>query len=309
MTGWRYGILRPGAANEGWLGPETLGIEVTVPALAAHCGLGNIDPQHDGSCDPRAAIEVALTAPPPPPGAALVTVRADADALGAMAVLRIRAAGRTLPEDSLTRIADIARWDRLERGDWAAWQAANPPLFRPAIAIDLKGKRLELKIVDALVRLDDRTVEARVEALAEWLLAGHTTLPEAAVKAALDHEAALLSAWNRAAITVQRHESGRIAVLRSAPGAPPGGMDLAYRIAPVVVAEGYLPTGRKLTVAQFEPGWIDLPALCAELAAREPGWGGSATIIGSPQGAACALALDAVAGMATARLRPQADRP
>ena len=50
------------AANAPWLGPDTLGIEVTEPELAGQCGLGNIDPQHgeDARPDLAAMLGVAL---------------------------------------------------------------------------------------------------------------------------------------------------------------------------------------------------------------------------------------------------------
>lgn len=90
-----------------------LGIEVTVPALAARCTLGNLDPQHSGGymglpdLDPMwsrndlaysgnskwrffTAIQLATTCALPPDGATLTTVRPDLDSVGAMAVLNIR---------------------------------------------------------------------------------------------------------------------------------------------------------------------------------------------------------------------------
>ena len=70
-----------------------LGIEVTIPAYALRCTLGNIDPQHtDGNKD-LAAIELAQTCEIPPSEATMVTVRADLDALGSMALLEYRANG------------------------------------------------------------------------------------------------------------------------------------------------------------------------------------------------------------------------
>lgn len=83
---------------------RTLGIEVTDPAVAAMCGLGNIDPQHGQHrplptwAAPRAgsaAIDFAALgySAMPDPGASLVTSRPDVDSIGAMAVLVLRALG------------------------------------------------------------------------------------------------------------------------------------------------------------------------------------------------------------------------
>lgn len=94
---YKYGILRTDNSevaqlhNETLLGPNTLGIEVTRPDLAARCGLGNIDPQHGSNPQPAcSAILASLTYPLPPVGTTLVTIRPDADAFGAMAVLTAR---------------------------------------------------------------------------------------------------------------------------------------------------------------------------------------------------------------------------
>jgi hypothetical protein len=136
---------RPSAANP-ILDTPCLGIEVTTEALAARCSLGNIDPQHGHQraplCDAYAdghtlaespmhggpcghggavgywpeperndtAISYALRfSPLPPSGAALVTVRPDVDAIGAMAVIVLRTLGM-LPDGRLDDVArDIAR--------------------------------------------------------------------------------------------------------------------------------------------------------------------------------------------------------
>lgn len=78
--------------NDYWLGPMTLGIEVTQEVLAKRCGLGNIDPQH-GKGSHSSAAEAALTWPLPPNDARLVTVRNDKDAVTAIAILALRIEG------------------------------------------------------------------------------------------------------------------------------------------------------------------------------------------------------------------------
>ena len=146
---YRYGLLDPRPspmakqANAVLLGPETLGIEVTVPALAAGCGLGDIDPQHGPGGGAIAAIEAALDWPLPPSHACLVTIRRDADAFGAMAVLGLRAAGHPIDPAMGYRIALIARADCFDNGHWpgrvsnnsarlsAAWPIARFPPATP----------------------------------------------------------------------------------------------------------------------------------------------------------------------------------
>src|SRR5665213_1053865 len=139
-----FALLRPSralgaeAANAGLLGPYTLGIEVTEPELAARCGLGVIDPQHGPAPGKGAAIEAALDWPLPPAGARLVTIRPDADAVGAMAVLALRADGAVLGDEARARIALIARWDGFAQGPWRDFAAARGPLPRPAGTEDVR---------------------------------------------------------------------------------------------------------------------------------------------------------------------------
>lgn len=98
---YEYGLLKLSTSkeverqNDYWLGPDTLGIEVTSPILALRCGLGNIDPQHKIGGD-SSAIEVAFShkCMPPKEGSKLVTIRPDKDSIGAMAVLTLKAQGR-----------------------------------------------------------------------------------------------------------------------------------------------------------------------------------------------------------------------
>lgn len=96
---YRFGVLRTDNSaqaeehNNEWTGSKTLGIEVTRPALAERCGLGNIDPQHvlDGK---SSAIEDSMQFPLPDDDTRLVTIRLDKDAVGAMAVLDLRREGK-----------------------------------------------------------------------------------------------------------------------------------------------------------------------------------------------------------------------
>lgn len=90
--------------------PNTLGIEVTDPKIAAMCDLGNVDPQHGCGRDSKgwvergegsaqlspgrhrdgAAVDAALLWMLPPVGATLATIRPDLDSIGAMALLTLR---------------------------------------------------------------------------------------------------------------------------------------------------------------------------------------------------------------------------
>lgn len=309
---YRYGLLLPfrqkGAAsrNASLLGPLTLGIEVTELELAMACGLGNIDPQHGvasgGGGTMLAAIEAALECPLPPPGAMLVTIRPDADAFGAMAVLTHRALGRPIGATMRVRIGEVAREDAFRFGSWKQWRKANQPLPIPASLHDLSPTSSRSGALSRIAQNGSLDAAVRVQATLDWLAGG--CLPVSQPNHPPEQEQLLIDSWNSGEICVaQVHLS--LAVIRS--DFPQALRKLGYRHAPVVIAEGELEAGRKITIAQFEPGWIDLAELCSRLNALEPGWGGSPTIIGSPQGVPCRTLLADVIGLAIRELRSLPD--
>jgi hypothetical protein len=98
--------------------------------------------------------------------------------------------------------------------------------------------------------------------------------------------------------TIKAISLGMVAIVESPHRAA---MEIGYRLAPVVVAlnpefrfQGGEPH-RKFTVGQYAPGMVDLKKVQQELNRIEPGWGGSPTIIGSPQGNSSSLTIEEVA--------------
>lgn len=289
---YRFARLDPGdadgsgGANRGLLGRRTLGIEVTVPALAAGCGLGNIDPQHQPGGGDKAAIEVALEWPLPAPGSTLVTIRPDLDSLGAMAVLAMRVAGEPIGAATRARIGEIAQADRHDRGPWPGPRPIAAALAEPAPLAPLA-----LAVIDTRPSLGER-----VAMLRRWLTDGEMPALCHDKAAAGWHDVA--QAMRTGAVRARPLCRGRIAVVV---GDRPEALRLGYCIAPVAIALNRAfrmqdgPPHRKFTVAQYRDGYADFGALLALLRAREPGWGGSPTIIGSPQGVASRLSLCVVA--------------
>ena len=302
---FEYTLLRPlrapGAAahNAPLLGPATLGVEVTEPELARRCGLGSIDPQHGAVRGAGAAIEAALDWPPPPLGSRLVTLRPDADALGAMAVLSLRARGAELGQAAEDRIAFAGRWDGFAQGSWREFVRARGPLPRPASAEDVRLFPLEYAALASIAADAARPLTRRVALIRRWLLTGQ--IPPAARAAAGASAEALARAWSEGALSITRAPDAPLAIVI---GAALGGLALAYRFAPVVVADQADAAARKVTIAQYEVGHADLSGLAAALGRMEPGWGGSATIIGSPQGAGTRLPLEIIERETRARLFP-----
>jgi len=327
------------AANDAVFGAvpsAVLGIEVTVPALAARCAR-NIDPQHspppaeEGSWVgwlPRAyaecaAIDIARWHPLPPDGATLATVRADLDSIGAMAVLALRA-DPGLPELSAgvwERVALISAADRFARGSWPGprplpsvgnrWPAA------PAGASDTR----ELAAIAACVADHTRSLDLRVQAMVEWLIHGERGYDyplnryRSAAEAERDKMIAALDAGEIVLDLLDGEEildpeegnyeelgrdQGSVAVVCTTHRAA---TMLGYCIAPVVVAEnpafrsGGGAAHRKVTICAWDASYCDIRAALAELSALEPGWGGSPTIGGSPQGVSTMLSLETIVGI------------
>lgn len=126
-----------------------------------------------------------------------------------------------------------------------------------------------------------RPVEDRAAAVRQWILTGHLD-DEAEIRLRLYVEA--LDALTDLDVQVQ----DGVAVVT---GSHRLAMSIGYRYAPVVVATNPAfrwqggPPHVKHTVARWRSSQpMDWDGMLAELREREPGWGGSSSICGSPQG-------------------------
>lgn len=187
-----------------------------MPALATACQRGNIDPQHTGGDASRCAIEEAVTAPLPPAGTVLVTVRPDADALGAMTVLSLRAEGQEIEGDLADRVAQIAQADKEATGPWPGPRPIGAPedLITPVSAV-------------SAVCMDHRlSMEYRLSIIRSWLLDGEFDGQE-------EVTARLLQEAQDALGSLDVRVVNGIAVVT---GSHRLAMTIGYRFAPVVVA-------------------------------------------------------------------------
>jgi hypothetical protein len=280
---YRHLLLDPPSENTLLDLHETLGIEVTIPALAGRCSLGNLDPQHTGGDHTTAAIDLAWDASLPPRGATLATIRPDLDAIGSMAVFELRAAGYR-GQAARRRSALIAGADTGQRDRWP-----GPRIRRSTYCVS------PLAGIARIATDHELPLDERVGLLRDWLARGRCRGLAAATTAA----AAELERREESA-RVRLGPSGYVAVVQST---ELGATEIGYRCAPVVIAEnpefrfaGGQPH-RKITIAQWEPGWVDLDSVSAELSRDEPGWGGSATIVGSPHGAASYVSTACILGV------------
>jgi hypothetical protein len=277
----------------------TLGVEVTARHLAEACDLGNIDPQHLGGDASTASIEAAMTWPLPPEGATLATVRADADSLGAMAVLTLRAKG--LPIDP-ARVQVIADADKEASGPWPGPRPAPAPE-------DLVGPATPVMHLAADYA---RPLPDRVEQLACWLM--NADADDSCDEEIGEYAARALDEARDALAGLQVDTHGSVAVVV---GSHRLAFALGYRHAPVVVATN--PAFRfsggephvKHTVARWNsatlPG-MDWNGMVGRLNAADPAvtetarWGGSTSIVGSPQGISSGLTTEDVADIVAAHL-------
>lgn len=280
---------------------RVLGIEVTVPALAARCDLGNIDPQHTGSNPRLAAIEAAIEAELPPHGSVLATIRPDLDSLGAMALLWLRAEGLPITTGVVGRVTQVAVSDRFAHGQW--------PGRRPVS--DEVSKETPLAAIGAAAMDHELSLASRVGLVRNWLTNG--SVPDVYAERVRRERDAITRLLAEGSVRVEPRFGGRVVVVE---GSYRGALSIGYLQAPVVIArdstfrfQGGAPHV-KYTVAQYARGYVDLVTGVARLVEREEGWGGSPTIIGSPQGTGSALSLDEVLDIVFDRLAAGAgDQP
>lgn len=253
------------------------GVEVTVPALASQCALGNLDPQHTGGQN-LAACVAALSYPLPPAGATLATVRADADSVLAMAVLELRANGAEGWD--VAKVAVIGNADSAQVGPWR--RDYTPPV--------------EFSQVNAVAMNHRIPLAERVATLIDWLN-GSGQLPPARPPV------------DRSIFDVTLSGCGRYVVVGAEGAAGAGACGEGYRHAPVVIAinntfqlrggEPHL----KYTIARWNNTVdMDWMGMVEDLNSLETGWGGTSSIVGSPQGVGSTLTLDQVKEILTRHL-------
>lgn len=281
-------VPNAGVHNAPLLGSISYGIEVTEPELARQCRLGNLDPQHSGADSGQAAVEAALTCTLPPAGACLVTVRPDMDSVATMAIFSLRASGVPLSSELVQRVRLVGKADRFDYGPW--------PGPRPLPATDTEwlafaSEPLGLAPISTLAMDMDVSLDERVKSVGLWLETGE--IPLHYPNAVEQHAARLAAAYSNGRMIISVPIEGRLALIISD---VKDALRLGYFQAPAVLAVAAAPgqedtASRKITVAQYRSGVIDLRALAAKLNAIESGWGGSATILGSPQGVGSTIAV------------------
>lgn len=255
---------------------HVLGVEVTIPAIAQYCDVGNIDHHGPGAtAETPSACEQALIIKLPPKEAILMTVYPDADSVTAMAVLANRAAGYPVDESIVKMVAE---YDKL-----------GPSVGRPAdllIAISRISTTKSWSMAERVKWIQGVLQGAVNPVLVQKLVADHDR----------DFEAAA------AATSIELRFDGRVAVVTSTHRYA---TRIGYSHAPVLVcvnpefpielknvaAGSYL----KYTICRYNRFVsFDLPRVLTDLLHLESAWGGRADIIGSPINTSSQLTLEEV---------------
>lgn len=273
---------------------RTVGIEVTLPQYAALCSI-NVDPQHDvthrGYADAcsaarwiwenlknfNAELDDATT---------LVTVRPDVDAIAAMAIITaFKCEWFSLTGPFEEHLWAIDKMDCFANGPWRE-QGNLPCSMNSWPDEDQAMAALGAMCADFRVPMDQR-----VQSMMAYLFEG--VIPEVYLQQVHTERLAMIAALNAGEIRIEvvMNDGHAVAVVHSRHRF---GTTLGYRLAPVVVAinDAFRINGgdphRKVTICQWQEGYINLEAVAAALDAKaegiKVGWGGSRTIIGSPQG-------------------------
>ncbi len=270
----------------------TIGFEITHNLISKNLDL-NIDPQHKDDIEDHTCVEKLITLLPNikkeyDSGRIihLYFLKTDLDSISAAAVLELHLCKnkKLESEESQKRIFNIANYDRHGR-KWA------PKFTDKKKAIDIREENekyySEYKIPRGLFMLVSgwkNPVEYKIETMKDWILTGHFTDIEKYNKMAIKN---FKEALNNSKIEVLEPE--KLVFVKSNKR---GACGIGYQVAPIVIAMnpsfrfGYGDKrvyGRKWVIAQCDEGYIPLQDILVKILEIEPGWGGSNSIIGSPQ--------------------------
>jgi len=262
-----------------------IGIELTDIEISRYCHL-SIDPQHNNSSNSITSIEMIYKYQDKLAKmsgvfskVALITIKPDLDSIGAMvlATLAINSPALTLSGDMLLRLIAIANSDR--HGSASKWSKHkrinyfNEPLFSKF--------GIPIGLLSAIGSQDD--IDTKVKYMTDYIMTGSFEK--------LDRFTAIMLKKNEISsksTNVQVVIDNRLVFVESNYR---GAIGLGYRYAPTVLAKN--PNyrfgqrnikGVKYTLAQFNPGHVNIEKVLSRLIALEPGWGGDrSSIIGSSQ--------------------------
>lgn len=280
-----------------------LGIEVTIPALAQRCSLGNID-HHDEYDYQASAIDLACNwpiagFPELPENFTIAILKPDCDSIGAAAVISHRFDSEPNPDHSICgldeeKIRIISETDRFQKGE--IWHPQTlPTRENPWPNTGSLESSRELAPVHAMCCDHAIPLLIRVGWMLNWLRGGDLFCAPGTIPYAdrVEKERQnLISALESGQIKY-RLDLGGITVITTTHRAA---TMVGYCLAPVVIAinpefrfRPDMEPVRKVTICAWSNRYADIPACLKELNMIEPGWGGAGNIGGSPQGISCTV--------------------
>ena len=280
-------------------GFSIIGLEMTVPALAELCDR-NIDPQHtDGKADQSCVKEIAEKAPQhlgwfkskDLDKVVFATNRVDLDALGAYVL-----ADRYLRGEKISFNENVAAIDAHDTHSGAKWEGPKP--IEQAFDPESKTGALASSVKVFMV------TPKNIEDIKNFIDTGH--VDETIMDSYRKSQQGIIDKVKSGDIKTE--VIGGVAYVETT---LPCATNVGYSFAPVVVATNPAmrnPDGttyRKVSICQHEAGYADLVTVKNELSAKEAGWGGSPTFLGSPQGQDCTVELSEIKKLVYSNLTPE----
>ena len=292
----KFSIIAPYAINDQVLesidSKNTLGIEVTIPKLAAKCGLGNIDHHREGdNSDTPSACEQALNWPYV--DCNVIGVLADPDTLTAMAVLWAKvfsvesyacfySQNGYYPEESGYEVDEelVKKIGLIDR---------KGPASKPDLLLDPRVKYIRAIAAQRGMDLSDQVYKIMLMLCGKELTADDLKIIEA-------EELKLIDAEKASKVKMV----GDIVIVES-----PHSMatQIGYKYGDVLICiNNTFPkdfkdlskgTYRKITLCKRDD-YVPYNINFSKLNSLENGWGGRPTIGGSPQGVDSTLTIEQI---------------
>lgn len=253
-----------------------IGVEVTYPKLRQYLHF-NIDPQHDSSEHKISAIEKILELKDELLSLkknfdkiCLLTIKPDSDSIGSFSLLNLIFNNQFIPtHDLIVNIKRIGSYDQHGRSNWK--EHVKPIFSLPPGLLTM--------IADYQLNLSDKVLNVK-----DFLLTGKFNTFKYYSDIAYKKNKISNTKTNIDIIIPQK-----LAYVESSYR---GAVSKGYKYCPVIIAKNphYIfglnnskITGTKFTIAQYNETYIDLNKILNHILKLETGWGGSNTIIGSPQ--------------------------
>lgn len=278
-------------------GKTIIGLEMTVTELAELCDK-NIDPQHtDKRINQSCAREIAtnaetlLSAYRDKKDVICVTNRVDVDSVASYILATRFLNGKELIYTPT--IAEINSHDTFQRTPWSGPKPIEE-MFNPENKVGALASSIKVFMV----------TPANIQNVANFI--DYETVPEEIQNSYRQTQLSIINNVRNGKTVIEAKDG--IAVVSTPSSCATA---LCYSKAPVGIAENNNMRGadgtfyRKISIFQHEAGYIDLGKALEKLNARENGWGGSPTFIGSKQGENCTIETAEIVKIAQECLTPE----